>query len=277
MTRMRKTSGRSLYVLTAAALLLAVPAHAQFKPHPMSDPATGETYHIEASAGFWNTSSQMSIASEGLGILGSTIDFKNDLGLESGSLKELRVVARPGKKHKLRFELIPVDMTQQGHTLTRSIVFNGQRYQLGLPVASEFKWTTYRFGYEYDFLSRDRWFAGVTFDIKQTDVRAELDSPILQEYAHARGPVPALGGIGRYYPLPNVSVTGEYSRIPYRETFTEDYKAKYADFNLFGTVNFNNYVGAQFGYRSFDVGYKFEDDTGSFVVKGPYFGIVARY
>ena len=52
---------------------------------PMSDPATGETYHIEGSAGFWNTSSQMSIASEGFGILGSTIDFKNDLGLESGS------------------------------------------------------------------------------------------------------------------------------------------------------------------------------------------------
>ena len=101
MTRMRKTSGRSLYVLTAIALSVAVPAQAQFQPRPMSDPATGETYHIEGSAGFWNTSSQMSIASEGFGILGSTIDFKNDLGLESGSLKELFVTVRPGKKHKL--------------------------------------------------------------------------------------------------------------------------------------------------------------------------------
>lgn len=277
MTRMRKTSGRSLYVLTAMALFAAVPAQAQFQARPMSDPATGETYHIEGSAGFWNTNSQMSIASEGFGILGTTIDFKNDLGLESGSLKELFVTVRPGKKHKLRFEMIPVNMTTEAHQLTRSIVFNGQRYQIGLPVSSEFKWTTYRFGYEYDFLSRDRWFAGLTFDIKQTDVRAELDSPILTEYAHARGPVPALGGVGRYYPLPNISVTGEYSRIPYRQTITADYEARYADFKLYGTVNFNNYVGAQFGYRSFDVGYKFEDDTGSFVVKGPYFGIVARY
>lgn len=277
MKPMRKTSGRSLYVLTTVAVLAAVPAQAQFQARPMSDPATGETYHIEASAGFWNTNSQMSIASEGFGILGSTIDFKKDLGLESGSLKELRVVARPGRKHKLRFEMIPVNIVSEDYPLTRSIIFNGQRYQLGIPVSSQFKWMTYRFGYEYDFLSRDRWFAGVMFDIKQTDVSAELDTPIIQEHARARGPIPALGGVGRYYPLPNISVTGEYSRIPYRETFTEDYKAKYADFNLYGTVNFNNYIGAQFGYRSFDVGYKFEDDTGSFVVKGPYFGIVARY
>lgn len=258
-------------------MFVAAPARAQFKPHPMSDPATGEKYHIEGSAGFWNTSSQMSIASEGLGILGSTIDFKNDLGLESGSLKELRVTFRPATKHKLRFEMIPVNMTGKDHMLTRSIIFNGQRYQLGLPVTADFNWTTYRFGYEYDFLSRDRWFAGVVFDIKQTDVRAELDSPIIQEYAHARGPVPALGGVGRYYPLPNISVTGEYTRIPYREAITDKYEARYADFSLYGTVNFSNYVGAQIGYRSFDVGYKFEDDTGSFTVKGPYFGIVARY
>jgi hypothetical protein len=266
-----------LYVLTAIALLAAVPAHAQFQPRPMSDPATGERYHIEGSAGFWNTSSQMSIASEGLGILGSTIDFRNDLGLESGSLKELRIVGRPAKKHKLRFEMIPINMTGEEHVLTRSIVFNGQRYQLGVPVNSQFNWTTYRFAYEYDFLSRDRWFAGLVFGIKQTDVRAELDSAFVQEYAHARGPVPSLGGIGRFYPLPNISVTGEYTRIPYKETITEDYEARYADFSLYGTVNFTNYIGAQFGYRSFDVGYKFEDDTGSFTVKGPYFGIVARY
>lgn len=274
---MRKTSGRSLYVFAALAVLVAVPARAQFQPRPMSDPATGEQYHIEGSAGFWNTNSQMSIASEGFGILGSTIDFRNDLGLESGSLKELRIVGRPAKKHKLRFEMIPVKMTGEDHVLTRSIVFNGQRYQLGVPVNAQFNWTTYRFAYEYDFLSRDRWFAGVVLGVKQTDVRAELDSAIVQEYAHARGPVPSFGGIGRFYPLSNISVTGEYTRIPYKEVISEDYEARYADFSLYGTVNFTNYIGAQFGYRSFDVGYKFEDDKGSFVMRGPYFGIVARY
>jgi len=268
-----------MYAALAGLVLLAAPAHAQFRPRPLSDPATGETYHIEASAGFWSTSSDMSISSEALGIIGSTIDFKNDLGLESGRLKELRVVLRPARKHKLRFEMIPIHMTGRNHVLTRTIVFNAQAYTLGVPVTSQFDWKAYRFAYEYDFLARDRWFAGFIVDIKQTDVQAELDAAggLIREFARARGPIPAIGGIGRFYPAPNISVTAEYTRIPYKENITEDYKAKYADFSLYGTLNFTNNVGAQIGYRSFDVGYKFEDDTGAFTVKGPYFGIVARY
>ncbi len=38
-----------------------------------------------------------------------------------------------------------------------------------------------------------------------------------------------------------------------------------------------NNIGAQLGYRSFDVGYLVDQDTGSFTLKGLYFGVVARY
>ena len=116
------------------------------------------------------------------------------------------------------------------------------------------------------------------FDIKQTDVRAELDSPIVQEFAHARGPVP----VARRHrtllsPAERVRDGRIHAHSVSRDLQRRSITGEDADFNLFGTVNFTNYIGAQFGYRSFDVGYKFEDDTGSFVVKGPYFGIVARY
>ena len=275
---MRNRSSRRLYgILAAIVLLTASPARAQFKPRPMSDPATGEQYHIEASAGFWSTSSDMVISSEALGIIGSTIDFKKDLGLESGRLRELRVVLRPATKHKLRFEVIPIRMTGKDFVLSRTIVFNGQAYRFGVPVTTQFDWTAYRFAYEYDFLHHDRWFVGFIFDIKQTDVQAQLATAVITEFAHARGPIPAIGGIARFYPAPNISVTGEYTRLPYKEDITEDIKARYADFGLYGTLNFTNNIGAQIGYRSFDVGYKFDQDTGAFTVKGPYFGIVARY
>ena len=42
-------------------------------------------------------------------------------------------------------------------------------------------------------------------------------------------------------------------------------------------VSVGYYLGAKIGYRNFDVGYKFKDDTGSFDLKGLYFGVVARY
>jgi hypothetical protein len=33
----------------------------------------------------------------------------------------------------------------------------------------------------------------------------------------------------------------------------------------------------QAGYRSLDIGYAFQTDSGTFTLKGPYFGLVARF
>src|SRR5262245_24392050 len=92
----------------AASLLHALPASAQYAAREVSDPATGEKYHIEAAAGFWRPSSNMEISSEQLGIVGSVINFKDDLGLLDHRFSDLHVTGRPAKKHKLRFEFIPI-------------------------------------------------------------------------------------------------------------------------------------------------------------------------
>ena len=276
---MLNRSAVRLYGALAAVLILtSSPVLAQFKPRPVSDPATGETYHIEAAAGFWSPSADMSISSESLGIVGTTIDFKNDLGLMDTRFSELHLVLRPARKHKFRFQFIPIDYTQIDHTLTRKIIFNGQAYTVGLPVNSELNWKAFRFAYEYDFLYRDRWFAGVVLDAKYTDVTATLQAPPnTNEFTHAQAPIPAIGGIARFYVVPNVSITGELTGIKIPDSVSTKYKAHYADFDIYGTVNFTNNIGAQLGYRTFDIGYTFKSDSGSFVLKGLYFGVVARF
>jgi hypothetical protein len=275
---MLNSSAIRLYSALATVLILtASPAQAQFRPRPVSNPALGETYHIEASAGFWRPSTDMSISSQSLGILGSTVDFKRDLGLMDTRFSELHLVLRPARKHKFRFQYIPIDYSQKGHTLTRTIVFNGQGYTLGLPVNSELNWKAYRFAYEYDFLSRDHGFAGFILDAKYTDVQATLQSPTTNEFTNARGPIPAIGGIARFYVVPHVSITGELTGIKIPDSISQKYKAHYVDLDIYGTVNFTSNIGAQVGYRSFDVGYTFKADTGSFVLNGLYFGVVARY
>lgn len=273
----RSRSAIRLYgVLAAALVLTASPALAQFRPRPVSDPATGESYHIEGSAGFWNPSAAMTISSQSLGIVGTTIDFKRDLGLKDQRFGELHAVLKASRKHKFRFQYIPIKYTQQA-TINRDIVFNGQLYRVGLPVNSALDWKAYRFGYEYDFIVRDRGFGGFILDFKYTDVRASLQNPILSEFAHARAPIPALGGIVRVYVLPNISITGELTGIKVPDSVSEDFKAHYGDLDIYGTVNFTNNIGAQLGYRSFDLGYRVDTDTGSFVLRGVYFGVVARY
>ncbi len=207
-------SASRVYGVLAALVLIASPALAQFRPRPISNPANGERFRIEGAAGFWNPSATMSISSESLGIPGTTIDFKKDLGLTDQRFGELHAVLRASRKHKFRFQYIPIKYEQRA-IITRDIVFNGQLYRVGFPVNSELSWKAYRFGWEYDFLVRDRGFGGFILDFKYTDVRASLATPAhdTPEFASGSAPIPTLGGIVRVYVVPMVSITGELTGI----------------------------------------------------------------
>ena len=100
------TPGHRLYGWAVAALLLccAAPASAQYKPRTLNDPATGESYHIEAGAGYWFPSADIIVSSEQLGIPGSQINAKRDLGLTDQRFPILDVQLRPARSHKLRFQ-----------------------------------------------------------------------------------------------------------------------------------------------------------------------------
>lgn len=265
-----------LYFTAAAVLFAASTASAQFTPRTLNDPATGEQFHIEGSIGLWRPTADMGIASESLGIVGSTIDFKTDLGLTDQTFPEFHVVLRPGRKHKLRFQYIPIEFIQE-FTIKRDITFNGQLYKIGLPVNSLLNWKAYRFAYEYDFITKNRGFGGFILDAKYTDVTASLQSPIVEEFIHAQAPIPAIGGIGRFYFVPNISITGELTGIKIPDSVSKEYKAHYADLDIYGTLNFSNNIGVRGGYRSFDVGYHVDKDTGAFILQGIYFGLTARY
>ena len=263
-------------VLAAALVAFAAPASAQYKPRTISDPATGEKYHIEAGADYWMPTAEMTVSSESLGIKGSQIDFKRDLGLTDQRFPALQLQLRPARSHKFRLQYIPVTYTQSA-TLSQRIVFNGIAYNLGVPVNSSLDWKTYQIGYEYDFIVKNSGFAGFILEAKYTDVRVSLASPIASEFAHARGPIPAIGGIARYYVVPNISITGEVSGFKIPDSISDQYHAHYVDIDVYGTLNLSNNIGVKGGYRSRDVGYLFKSDSGTFVMKGIYFGAVLRY
>ena len=61
------------------------------------------------------------------------------------------------------------------------------------------------------------------------------------------------------------------------DSLSKEYKAHYADLDIYGTVNFTNFAGVQVGFRAVDVGYLIKTDQGALTLKGPYFGVVLRY
>lgn len=278
-----KKDAPALYVCTLVALLVlgaALPASAQYSPRPLNEPANGERFHIEAGAGYWNPSADMTVSSGGSGALsgiaGTSINAKNDLGFTDQRLPQFQLTLRPAQAHKFRFQYVPIKY-EGSTTLEKDLVFNGIRYRFGIPVTSTLDWKAYRFGYEYDFVRKNRGFGGFILEAKYTDVNVQLASPLLLEYARARAPIPAIGGIGRFYVVPNISITGEVTGFKLPDSIDERYGAHYVDVDIYGTVNFTNNIGVQGGYRSLDMGYLVKQDTGSFVFKGIYFGVIARY
>ncbi|MGH9387506.1 MAG: hypothetical protein ACRD2N_24865 [Vicinamibacterales bacterium] len=272
MNRVRAIVGISLLAVAG----LTSDASAQYRP--AGPPTVGDAYHIEAAYGWWNAEPQLIINSEALGIIGSDIDLIQDLGIAKKRLRKFNLTLRPGTKHKFRFEYVPI--TYEADTvLRRSFVFNGQQYNVGLPVQTVAQFKTSRFGYEYDFLYMKRGFAGVLLDVKYTDVNVELRSPLRSqpEFTKAVAPIPTIGFVGRGYVAPNVSITGELSFFRVPDNVSDEFDGSYTDFDLYSTFNFNRYVGAQVGFRTVSVSYLVDLDQGELKFKGLYFGGVIRY
>jgi hypothetical protein len=270
-----------LFLAAIIAALATTPAMAQYRPLPAgsygtSNNAVGEPYHVEFAFNLWNPEPSIVIASESLGIAGTDINVKADLGVEKTSTYELRLVLRPGRKHKFRFNYIP-QKYDAGTTLTGDIIFNGIKFPVSTQVRTLLQWNTYRFGYEYDFLSKPRWFLGVLLEAKYTDVNFELDSPIGTEFVSARAPIPAIGVVGRAWVTSYASITGEFSAFKLPDEIDAEYGGHYYEWDIYGTVNFTKNLGAQVGWRSHDVSYVAKSDRGDASLQGFYFGGVARF
>ena len=117
--------------------------------------------------------------------------------------------------------------------------------------------------------AHDHRFALVVFD--QLDERAPDDGSV-----SAKAPLPALGLIGRVYPVKNVSLTAEVTgfKLP---KFDEDYDGNYVDIDVYGTVNFTHHFGVQAGWRRMQTYLKIEDNKGDFRFQGVWFGGALRF
>jgi hypothetical protein len=280
---MNRMSIRTLLVASCVAGLMlsaARPASAQYRPLSSSGAGTsqvmGERYHVEFSGNLWNPAPDFFFKSEGLGIPGTGIDVDADLALEAKRMYELRLVLRPGKKHKLRVHYLP--MSYQGDTiLSKDIVFNGILFPIRIPVKTDFVWKAYRFTYEYDFIYTDRGYFGALVEAKYADAKLDLSSPIASEFVQARAPIPAIGLVGRVYPVSFLSISAEFSYFRLPDSVDENAQFRAVDYDVYGTVNPTNNFGIQLGYRSIDMGFRLDQDEGSIKLKGPYVGGVIRF
>jgi hypothetical protein len=283
----RRPSGR---FLAALALVTAVPtaAAAQYVAPSLEYQSLGEKYHFEVSGTMWNPAPSGLISSAQFGIAGSNIDFNRDLGLTTSRIKDLRIVLRPSTKQKFRVQYTPLNYLA-ATTLDRSVVFNGINFNVALPIQTTFDWKVWRFGYEYDFLYKKRGYVGMLLEARLTQMTARLASPIDTEFTTVRAPLPSVGVVGRAYITPEVALNFEVSGLcglqnssgqfsaTCKQTPGAKAQAAYFDWDIYGTVNLTNYVGAQIGWRRMTTLIDIKNDTGNVKFQGFWFGGVVRY
>ncbi len=266
--------------LLVAFLLFVAPAAAQtgYRATPPSTGAVGETYHVEFTGGLWYPSPSLTFDVQSVDVPGTPIDGVTDLGFTSSRFYDFRLVIRPAKKHKILVNYLPIKY--EGDTvLQRDIVFNGETYHVGYPVQSKLEWRSLRLEYEYDFLYRDRGFAGFIVGADLAQVSASLQSPFVRGEVQESTPTPLVGGIARVYFVKNASVTAKIQGFKLPESIDDQrrYSLRVFDVDVYATVNFTNNIGASVGYRDFDVTYRVKEDSGDFHVNGFYFAGVVRF
>lgn len=265
------------------SLVLASRADAQFR---VPDPAPGEQFHVELGLMFWNPTPGIQIQTGSLSALGENqVDFVQEFGIENERFNEFRAVIKAGKKHKIRVSHVLAEYNA-ATTLQRTIVFGSQTFPVSVPATADLQWRVWRFGYEWDFVARDRGVVGFVTELKFSQVTADLEAiGFGSELTDVSAPVPTIGLLARAYPHKTFSLTAEFTgfKVPgflasrITDAVDNDADATVFDLDLYGTVNFGSHVGAQLGYRSLTADYLFDEDAGDLELKGWYFGGLVRF
>jgi hypothetical protein len=162
--------------------------------------------------------------------------------------------------------------------LTREIVFAGQTFPVSLPIESSLEWKVWRFGYEWDFISRSRGFMGVLIEGRKTDLTAELNSLVSSGEVFASAPLPAIGIVTRVYPLPDLAVHFEFSGMKAPDSFFGDrFSGVYTDMELSATVNITKNLGVNVGWRRMNTDIRVNADYGDLNFRGYAFGGIVRF
>jgi len=157
-------------------------------------------------------------------------------------------------------------------TLVRPIQFNGHTYSGG--AALDIKWSLWQFGYEWDFMRRERGFLGVLGEVKYNDIRATVRSVGRSDWAASKAAVPTVGIIGRQYLHRNLAISGELSglKVP-----GDTFDVSFWDFDISATASVSRHFGVEGGYRAVTADYAIDEDSGDLSMRGIYVGLVSRF
>jgi len=158
-------------------------------------PLSSSAFEIGARGYYWFPSLDGTVRVDEANIIGDTIDFENDLGIEDENYPSGEVFVGMGKHH---LSLAYTDIDYSGRkTLTRDVFFSGEKYTATSTVTSSIEYQMIDFHYQYDFLDLENVLAGFSlggvFQVKYLDGQVSLKTTGLDEKEDFTLPIPMVG------------------------------------------------------------------------------------
>ncbi|UCG66750.1 MAG: hypothetical protein JSW12_07005 [Deltaproteobacteria bacterium] len=158
-------------------------------------PLSSLAFEIGARGYYWFPSLDGTVKVDEANIIGDTIDFENDLGIEDEDYPTGEAFVGLGRHH-LSLTYTNIDYSGS-KTLTRTIVFKGETYVINSLVTSSIEYQMIDFHYQYDFLNLENILAGFSlggvFQVKYLDGEVNLKTTGLDEKEDFTIPIPMVG------------------------------------------------------------------------------------
>jgi outer membrane protein len=158
-------------------------------------PASSSAFEVGARGYYWFPSLDGNVKVDGAGIIGTSIDFDKDLGIDDESYPTIEAFIGADKHH---FSLAYTSIDYSGtKTLTKTIVFNGKTYSTSALVSSSIEYRQIDFAYQYDFLNLENILAGFSlggvFQVTYLDGKVSLKTTGIDEKEEFALPIPMIG------------------------------------------------------------------------------------
>ena len=158
-------------------------------------PVSSLAFEIGARGYYWFPSLDGTVKVDEAGIIGTTIDFENDLGIEDENYPSVEVFVGGGNHH---LSLTHTNIEYSGRkTLTREIIYRGKTYAVSDLVTSSIEYQMIDLHYQYDLLDLENILGGFSlggvFQVKYLDGNVSLKTTGIDEKEDFTIPIPMVG------------------------------------------------------------------------------------
>jgi outer membrane protein len=236
-------------------------------------PVSSSAFEIGARGYYWFPTLDGTVKVDEASIIGDTIDFDKDLGIEDENYPSAEVFVGGGNHH-LSFTYTDIDYSGK-KALTREIKFGGKTYSYSDMVTSSIQFKMMDLLYQYDFLNLENVLGGFSlggvFQVKYLDGKVGLKTTGIDEEEDFTIPIPMIGlnlHMGILAQILKARLRG--TAISYSENTI---------YELMGDISWTPFplVDIHGGYRTFVIDIDEGDLTFDYDMSGPYAALTVSF